>query len=117
MISVRVFLLHTATKDLFDDFWETAAEALFFNLFLYLVLCWSQDDPKSSQQRQRYEAARHQAEQQRVAVQKQAWLKQSLARRRIEAARQHQQLLLHSRAQAFQSKVDAIRLVNLQPWI
>ncbi|KAL0048849.1 hypothetical protein WJX82_000902 [Trebouxia sp. C0006] len=67
------------------------------------------DDPKSSQQRQRYEAARHQAEQQRVAVQKQAWLKQSLARRRIEAARQHQQLLLHSRAQAFQSKVDAIR--------
>ncbi|KAL0037270.1 hypothetical protein WJX79_009337 [Trebouxia sp. C0005] len=69
----------------------------------------NRDDPKSSQQRQRYEAARHQAEQQRVAVQKQAWLKQSLARRRIEAARQHQQLLLHSRAQAFQSKVDTIR--------
>ncbi|DBA77644.1 TPA: hypothetical protein ACH3X1_009441 [Trebouxia sp. C0004] len=69
----------------------------------------NRDDPKSSHQRQRYEAAGHQAEQQRVAVQKQAWLKQSLARRRIEAARQHQQLLLHSRAQAFQAKVDAIR--------
>ena len=68
-----------------------------------------QDDPKSRQQRQRYEAARQQAEQQRVAVQKQAWLKQSLARRRIQAARQQQHLLLHSRAKAFQAKVDAIR--------
>jgi len=110
-------LSNTASKDLFDKFWETATEALFFIFSLYLLLWWLQDDPKSSQQRQRYEAARHQAEQQRVAVQKQAWLKQSLARRRIEAARQHQQLLLHSRAQAFQSKVDAIRLVNLQTWI
>lgn len=68
-----------------------------------------QDNPKSSQQRQRYETARQQAEQQRVAVQKQAWLKQSLARRRVEASRQQQQLLLHSRAQAFHAKVDAIR--------
>lgn len=74
-----------------------------------------QDDPKSSQQRQRYEAARQQAEQQRVTVQKQAWLKQSLARRRVEASRQQQQLLLRSRAWAFHAKVDAIRLVmNLQ---
>ena len=68
-----------------------------------------QSDPKSSQQHQRYEAARQQAEQQRVAAQKQAWLKQSLARRRIDAARQQQQLLLRSRAQAFQAKVDALR--------
>ena len=50
-----------------------------------------------------------------MAVQKQVWLKQSQARRRIEAARQQQQLLLHSRAQAFQSKVDAIRSVALNP--
>ncbi|KAL3149953.1 hypothetical protein ABBQ38_013314 [Trebouxia sp. C0009 RCD-2024] len=69
----------------------------------------SQDDPKSRQHRQRYEAARQQAEQQRVVVQKQAWLKQSLARRRVEASRQQQQLLLRSRAQAFHAKVDAIR--------
>ncbi|KAL3143967.1 Centrosomal protein of 95 kDa [Trebouxia sp. C0010 RCD-2024] len=69
----------------------------------------SQDDPKSSQQRQRYEAARQQAEHQRVVLQKQVWLKQSLARRRVEAARQQQQLLLRSRAHAFHAKVDAIR--------
>lgn len=71
-----------------------------------------QDDPKSSQQRQRYEAARQQAEHQRVVLQKQVWLKQSLARRRVEAARQQQQLLLRSRAHAFHAKVDAIRLAS-----
>ena len=68
-----------------------------------------QDDPKSSQQKQAYEAARQQAEQQRVAVQRQAWLRQSLARRRLQAQRQQQRLMLRSRAQAFDAKVDAIR--------
>lgn len=79
-----------------------------WHIFSLMLKCL-QDNPKSSQQRQRYETARQQAEQQRVALQKQAWLKQSLARRRVEASRQQQQLLLHSRAQAFHAKVDAIR--------
>ena len=73
------------------------------------VLDCIQDDPKSRQQRQKYEAAKQQAEQQRLALQKQAWLKQSLARRRLEASRQQQQLLLTSRARAFHAKVDVIR--------
>ena len=68
-----------------------------------------QDDPKGSQQRQRYDAAKQQAEQQRIALQRQAWLKQSLARRRLEAARQNQQLHLAACARSFDAKLDAIR--------
>lgn len=74
-----------------------------------------QDDPKGSQQRQRYGAAKQQAEQQRIALQRQAWLKQSLARRRIEAARQNQQLHLKALASRFDAKLDAIRCCSFPP--
>lgn len=72
-------------------------------------LLYVQDDAKGSQQRRRYDAAKQQAEQERIALQRQAWLKHSLARRRIEAARQHQQLHLKTRAKGFDAKMDAIR--------